>query len=176
MSLLLNIDDFVRITNTSSELIVGRYDGKDYEFPPPARDGEHVEYFPQDVHKVVARHVFGWLDPKLTYTEKDAQEIRERAFLRLGWVSGEPDKTLTKAFVRLREIRIEPVPPFPNVRVLRPDSEYKMPKFEVIPVDETESAPPVAPGKQVSEAGEAHASPAEGSPIAFGSAARGKKA
>jgi hypothetical protein len=144
-SLLLNLEDFVRITNHSEEIISGRYDGKDYDWHPN-------EYL--DVHKVVATHIFGWLDPEKVYTAKDAQEIRERAMLRLAWVQpvhrpDEPEQTLKHALAKLKKVTIEAVPPFPNVRILRPrdaqgqPDDYRMPEFQVIPA--TEPAPRVTP-------------------------------
>lgn len=150
-SLLLNLDDFVRITNLSDEEISGRYDGKDYDWRPE-------EYL--DVHKIVATHIFGWLDPERQYTAKDATEIRERAMLRLGWIQpihrpGEPEQNMKYALAKLKKVRIEAVPPFPNVRILRPKDaqgqtdDYRMPEFEVIP--STEPAPRVAPGTPVGD-------------------------
>jgi hypothetical protein len=129
---VLNVDDFVRITNTSSETIVGRYDGEDYTFPAPTSDvdGQSQEFFPVDVNKVVAQHVFGWTDPKKTYAQKDLNEIRERAFLRLGWVKQNDPNALVDAYRRLQFVKIEPVPPFPNVRIIQPRHEYEMPKLE----------------------------------------------
>lgn len=144
-SLLLNLEDFLRITNKSEGQIEGRYDGKDYIWAP----GEYL-----DVHKVVATHIFGWLDPMLQYDPKVAQEIRERAFLRLGWVSGPRNLDMKHAMGQLKSICIEPVPPFPNVRLLRAKDasgtidDFRMPSFEVLPEGEqaSESAPRVAPG------------------------------
>jgi len=146
-SLLLNLEDFVRITNNSKDTIWGRYDGKDYEWRP----GEFL-----DVHKIVATHIFGWLDPEAQYSEKDAREIRERAMLRLGWVSGPRNFDQKYALGKLREVSIEAVPPFPNVRVLRARDargeidEYRMPSVEILPDgSEPEPAPRVAPGTPV---------------------------
>lgn len=146
-SLLLNLEDFLRITNKSDAEIEGRYDGKDYTWAP----GEYL-----DVHKVVATHIFGWLDPNLQHVEKDAREIRERAFLRLGWVSGPRGLDMKHAFGQLKQVSIEPVPPFPNVRLLRArdatgaEDNFRMPSMEILPEgDATESAPRVAPGTQM---------------------------
>ncbi len=150
-SLLLNLEDFVRITNLSDEVISGRYDGKDYDWNPQ-------EYL--DVHKVVATHIFGWLDPERQYTAKDATEIRERAMLRLAWIQpihrpGEPEHNMKFALAKLKKVRIEAVPPFPNVRILRPKDaqgntdDYRMPEFQVIPASDQEPAPRVAPGTPV---------------------------
>jgi hypothetical protein len=144
-SLLLNLEDFLRITNKSDVVIEGRYDGKDYTWEP----GEYL-----DVHKVVATHVFGWLDPAYEYEPKVAKEIRERAFLRLGWVSGPRGLDMKHALNQLKQVSIEPVPPFPNVRLLRAkdpsglDDNFRMPSMEVLPEGEQadESAPRVAPG------------------------------
>ena len=146
-SLLLNLEDFLRITNKSGAEIEGRYDGKDYTWAP----GEYL-----DVHKVVATHIFGWLDPNLQYDEKVGREIRERAFLRLGWVSGPRGLDMKHALNQLKQVSIEPVPPFPNVRLLRArdatgaEDNFRMPSMEILPEgDAIESAPPVAPGTQM---------------------------
>lgn len=147
-SLLLNLEDFLRITNKSEAEIEGRYDGKDYTWAP----GEYL-----DVHKVVATHIFGWLDPNLQYEEKAAREIRERAFLRLGWVSGPKGLDMKYAFGQLKQVSIEPVPPFPNVRLLRArdatgaEDSFRMPSIEVLPEGEhaEESAPRVTPETQM---------------------------
>lgn len=146
-SLLLNLEDFLRITNKSEVEIEGRYDGKDYVWA----SGDYL-----DVHKVVATHIFGWLDPNLQYEDKVAKEIRERAFLRLGWVSGPRGLDMKNAMKELKKISIEPVPPFPNVRLLRArdangaEDSFRMPSMEILPEgDATESAPRVAPGTQM---------------------------
>jgi len=148
-SLLLNLEDFLRITNKSEAVLEGRYDGKDYVWAP----GEYL-----DVHKVVATHIFGWLDPNLQYEPKAALEIRERAFLRLGWVSGPRGLDMKHAMNQLKKVSIEPVPPFPNVRLLRArdatgaEDNFRMPSMEILPEgDASESAPRVAPGTQMGD-------------------------
>jgi hypothetical protein len=142
-SLLLNFEDFVRITNHSSEEIDSRYDDKPYTWAP----GQYL-----NVHKVVATHVFGWLDPDKQYTQREATEVRERAFLRLNWVNFQRD--MKYALGKLKEISIEPVPPFgTNVRVIRgrtPDGvldDNRAPAIEVLP-ESTELASPGSPGPQ----------------------------
>ena len=133
-SLLLNLDDFVRITNNSDEVVWGRYDGRDYEWQPK-------DFL--DVHKVVATHVFGYIPPEAQLTQERMEDIRVRAFMRLGWL-GSADQSLKTALAKLRTIAIEPVPPFPNVRVLRREDPHQPPQIEM--VDPELPAPRVAPG------------------------------
>jgi hypothetical protein len=162
-SLLFNFEDFVRITNHLPEEVTGRYDGRDYVWEA-AVEGQDPAYL--DVHKIVATHIFGWLDPARTYLAKDAQEIRERAMLRLGWVQPihNPNAPVTEnplkpALRKLQKISIGPLPPFQNVRLLRPkdadgnEDPNRAPVIDVLPA-ETEPAPRVASGTPVG-AGEA---------------------
>ena len=122
MSHLFEIDDYLRITNCSEELIQGRYDGRDYAWEP----GEHL-----DVHKDVARHVFGFVTPDMGFDAKRVQDTRERAFMRLGWM-GRSEQTMQLALEKLRQtVVIEPMPIAQNVRVIRKDNPHLAPSIEV---------------------------------------------
>lgn len=148
MSLALNLEEFVRITNHSSERIWGRYDGHDYEWAPEGEEGCY-----QDVHVLVATHIFGYLPPGAQLTPERVEDIRTRAFQRLGWL-GLPEQSMASALGKLRQITIGPLPQAPNVRVLRPQDEYRPPTIEMVEAD-TEPAPRVAPGTPAG-AGDGH--------------------
>lgn len=104
--LLLNLDDFVRVTQETGEEIVGRYDGVDYTFP----HGKAV-----DVHKAVAVHVFGFGLPE----ESSDPHVQDKspALMRLNWMSSSTDKKA--ALERLRHVRFDEIPPFPTMLRLR---------------------------------------------------------
>jgi hypothetical protein len=122
MSHLFEIEDYLRITNCSEEPIQGRYDGRDYLWEP----GEHL-----DVHKDVARHIFGFVTPDMGFDAKRVQDLRERAFMRLGWM-GRSDQTLKMALEKLRQtVVIEPMPIAQNVKVIRKDNPHLAPSIEV---------------------------------------------
>ena len=122
MSHLFEIEDYLRITNCSEEVIQGRYDGRDYLWEP----GEHL-----DVHKDVARHIFGFVTPEMGFEPKRVQDFRERAFMRLGWM-GKSDQTMQMALEKLRQtVVIEPMPIAQNVRVIRKENPHLAPTIEV---------------------------------------------
>jgi hypothetical protein len=102
-NLLLNLDDFVRVTQETGEEVLGRYDGTDYTFP-------HGE--PVDVHKAVAVHIFGFGLPEES-TDPHVQD-KTAALLRLNWVSSSGDKKAGLAKLR-SFVRFEEIPPFPTV-------------------------------------------------------------
>ncbi len=133
-NLLLQLEDFVRITNNSEETLWGRYDGRDYEWAPKES---------LDVHKLVATHVFGFIPPEIPLTPERVEDIRVRAFMRLGWLGG-ANQDMKSALKKLQGICIEPIPPFPNVRILTRDDPNRAPQIEVIQPES--SAPRVAPG------------------------------
>lgn len=120
--MLFEIDDYLRVTNCSQEEILGRYDGRDYLWAP----GEHL-----DVHKDVARHIFGYVTPNSGFDAKRIQDFRERAFMRLGWM-GRSEQTMQLALQKLREtIVIEPMPVAQNVRVIRNADPNRAPTVEI---------------------------------------------
>jgi len=82
---------YVRVTNNSPNLIVGRFDGEDYPFPV----GE-----PVDVPAHIANHVFGFGSPK-------GSVDKLRALMNLGWLrtsDEEPD-----AMRKLGDIRFDAI-------------------------------------------------------------------
>lgn len=101
-NLLLNLDDFVRVTQETGEEIVGRYDGTDYSFP-------HGE--PVDVHKAVAVHIFGFGLPE----ESSSANVQDKtaALLRLNWITAQRSKK--DALALLRRVRFDEIPPFPTM-------------------------------------------------------------
>jgi len=110
-SLLLNLDDFVRVTQETGEEIVGRYDGTDYSFPSG---------HPVDVHKAVAVHIFGFGLPE----ESTNQAVQDKtaSLLRLNWITNSTDRK--KGLERLRKfVRFEEIPPFPTVLKFRQAEE-----------------------------------------------------
>jgi len=122
MSHLFEIEDYLRVTNCSEDVIQGRYDGRDYTWEP----GEHL-----DVHKDVARHIFGFVTPEMGFDAKRVQDARERAFMRLGWM-GRSDQTMQMALEKLRStVVIEPMPIAQNVRVIRKENPHLAPEIEV---------------------------------------------
>jgi hypothetical protein len=122
MDMALNLEDFVRVRNNSDGHIWGRYDGRDYEWPP----GHYL-----DVHKVVATHIFGFATPEMLagLPRERILDIRQRALLRLNWIP--PGGTLEQGMARLKAITIEPIPPFPNLRILRKQDPNLAPEIEV---------------------------------------------
>ena len=165
-NLLFDFDDFVRITNHLPETIEARYDNRDYIWEAALPDSDPSTHDFKDVHKMVAQHVFGWVDPKVApnLTQKDIIEIRERAMLRLGWIqpSNDPNTTPKAALKKLQQITIGPLPPLQNVRLLRArDSQgnedpNRAPVLDVLPAEEPGLS--VAPGVQVGS-GEAASKP-----------------
>jgi hypothetical protein len=126
-NLVLDLDDYVRITNNSREEIEGRYDGFDYKWGP----GDAL-----DLKKTVATHIFGWVDPDAKLTPEIAKEVRERALLRLGWIDAPHNRTLKDGLEKLKLIKIEPVT-YANVRVLHPtDDPNRAPSIEILPPEE----------------------------------------
>ena len=110
-NLLLNVDDFVRVTQVAAETIEGRYDNVDYVFPY----GE-----PVDIHKAVAVHIFGFGLPDVSDDPK--QQDKLPALLRLGWVSTSGDRR--QGLVDLKtKIKFEEIPPFPTLLRLSREEE-----------------------------------------------------
>lgn len=87
---LLNSNDYVRVTNDGPETIEGRYNGVDYTF----RSGEYV-----DVPLMVATHIFGFAGD---------ERAKSAAFLRLGWLQAGYD--LKGAAKKMDSIRFEDLP------------------------------------------------------------------
>lgn len=75
----------IGIKNKTGKPIKGRYDGKDYTFPPDAK-------VVTPISDEAARHIFG-------FGEKD----KTRALLRLGWISN--GANLEGALERLADIQ-----------------------------------------------------------------------
>jgi hypothetical protein len=106
-NMMLNLDDFVRVTQETGTDIEGRYDGVNYKFP---------HGHPVDVHKAVAVHIFGFGLPEIS--DDPRQQDKMPALLRLGWISSSTDRET--ALRRLRtQVRFEEIPPFPTVLRLR---------------------------------------------------------
>jgi hypothetical protein len=97
---LLNGNDYVRVTNNTDEVIEGRYAGVDYVFKISE---------PVDLTLMAAHHIFGF--------GGDAA-ARGAAFLRLGWVHTGAD--MKAAMKRLTHITFEDLP---NVIELVPRSK-----------------------------------------------------
>jgi hypothetical protein len=134
-NLLLNLDDFVRITQETGEEIVGRYDGVDYTFP----HGVAV-----DVHKAVAVHIFGFGLPEKS-TDSRVQD-KTTALTRLNWIRSSQD--LDAALAKLRLVRFDEIPPFPTVLRLRHAEENTGLTQVEIPesVSRVPSSPPMGEG------------------------------
>ena len=110
-NLMLNLDDYVRVTQTASDEVVGRFDGVDYTFPA----GE-----PVDVHKAVATHIFGFGLPE----QSDDPRVQDKTpcLLRLGWLSVSGERKSALETLR-KHVKFEEIPPFPNVLRLRQPEE-----------------------------------------------------
>jgi hypothetical protein len=106
-NLHLNLDDYVRVTQTAQEEIVGRYDGVDYTFPNDV---------PVDVHKAVATHIFGFGLPEMS----DDPRVQDKTpcLQRLGWVSNSGERKAGLDTLR-KSVKFEEIPPFPTVLRLR---------------------------------------------------------
>jgi hypothetical protein len=142
-NLLLNLDDFVRVTQTTGEDILGRYDGVDYTFPHD---------MPVDVHKAVAVHIFGFGLPDES-TDARVQD-KTPALLRLGWISNSENKKA--ALERLRMgVRFEEIPPFPTVLKLRQVEEDSGQVQQALPesASRVPSSPPLGGGAKPATAG-----------------------
>lgn len=87
---LLNANDYVRITNEGDEPIEGRFAGVDYTF----KIGEYV-----DVPLTVAMHIFGF---------GGSDQVRASALARLGWARNSSE--LKGAMGKLSKIRFEELP------------------------------------------------------------------
>lgn len=149
-NLMLNLDDYVRVTQTAQDEVIGRYDGVDYVFP-------HGE--PVDVHKAVAVHIFGFGLPE----QSDDPRVQDKtpALLRLGWINSSGEKKSALAALRT-SVRFEEIPPFPNILRLRQPEENTGILDSEPPSSATESAsrvpssPPLGSG-----AGQAAAGPSD---------------
>lgn len=87
---LLNANDYVRITNDGDEPIEGRFAGIDYTF----RIGEYV-----DVPLPVAMHIFGF---------GGTEQVRAAALARLGWARNSSE--LKGAMAKLTKIHFTELP------------------------------------------------------------------
>jgi hypothetical protein len=133
-NMMLNLDDFVRVTQETGADIEGRYDGVDYKFP----NGH-----PVDVHKAVAVHIFGFGLPELS--DDPRQQDKMPALMRLGWISNSTDRM--SALKRLRtQVRFEEIPPFPTVLRLRQVEENSGVTEAPESASRVPSSPPVGGG------------------------------
>jgi hypothetical protein len=110
-NLLMEMEDFVRVVQTTGKDILGRYDGKNFVFPNAETDVHKGGRGYLDVHKDVAQHIFGF-----GYKERsDDPNVFDKlpALMRLGWVtdSNSVDEALKKLRVNVRFLEI---PPFPT--------------------------------------------------------------
>jgi len=110
-NMMLNLDDFVRVTQETGVDITGRYDGKNYTF---------VNGVPLDVHKAVATHIFGFMLPELS--DDPRQQDKIPALLRLGWIDSSGQRDAALETLRTR-VRFEEIPPFPTTLRLRQPEE-----------------------------------------------------
>jgi hypothetical protein len=84
---VLDLSEYIRVTNNTGKDIRGRYDGKDYLF----KNGE-----PTDVFHLAARHIFDF-----------GKTDKSQCFHRLGWLDG---KTYEEAEALLQGIVFDEVP------------------------------------------------------------------
>jgi hypothetical protein len=117
---IFNREEFVRVTNATSETITGRFASDDYEFPP----GEAV-----DIHLAAAAHMFGF-----------GEEDKSRALARLGWVHSSAD--IKPAMARLALVTFSDVPGIEKVTPINKNLPTRAPSLTG---DGTEGAALVAP-------------------------------
>ena len=84
----MKLEGYVRVTNGTDQVICGRFDGQDYEFPPET---------PKDVPEEVAMHIFAF-----------GQKDKAQAMAMLGWAS--TSAQLPEALRRLEKISFEEPP------------------------------------------------------------------
>jgi hypothetical protein len=116
---MIDLSDHVRITNGTNRMILGRYDGVDYKFPPKKA---------VDVHVSVARHVFGF-----------DLEDKSFAMARLGWMTSSDQEHA--AYEELAKIKFDPVPDVPgsydeNDEDEAPTSEDRAPRARKVSASE----------------------------------------
>ena len=138
-NLHLNLDEFVRITQTVQDKIVGRYDGINYTFP---------HNVPVDVHKAVATHIFGFGLPEVS--EDQRVQDKTACLMRLGWVSNSGDRESGLESLR-KHVMFEEIPPFPNVLRLRTPEENSG-LLQQEPAESTASRVPSSPSSMGSGA------------------------
>lgn len=140
-NLMLNLDDFVHVTQTAEEEITGRYDGVDYTFPA----GVAVP-----VHKAVATHIFGFGLPE----QSDDPRVQDKtpALLRLGWLQVSGERKAALEALR-KHVKFEEVPPFPNVLRLRAPEENTGLLQQEVPesASHVPSSPPLGVGGAASQ-------------------------
>jgi hypothetical protein len=159
-NLLMDMEDYVRVVQTTGKDIRGRYDGKDFLFPDAETDVAKNGRGYLDVHKDVATHIFGF-----GYKERSEDPNvfdKMPALMRLGWLtdSNSVDEALTKL---RKNVRFLEIPPFPTTVL-----EFKR------------DADPVArvPSPTVGQEGGSETSPVAAASLVdpFPKAADGKKA
>jgi len=109
--LLLDLEDYVRVINTTGKPIEGRYDGIDYEFPDAQESREAGDQEYVDVHKSVAQHIFGFGLPDQA---EPPYADRTQCLFRLGWLTQSSDSFKTGLDKLKRGIQFHPVPQFPT--------------------------------------------------------------
>lgn len=112
--------NYVRVTNTNKEKVVGRFDGEDHEFLPGK---------PVDIPVVVAAHLFDF-----------GREDKTRALNRLGWLQS--SEHLDRALAKLNKIVFTEAPPLIEAEI---DEEGDGPVAELLPATSGATAPPVSP-------------------------------
>lgn len=85
---MIDLSDYIRVTNNTDKDIKGRFDGKEYLFK---------KGLPTDVHVNAAEHIFDF-----------GRNDKTRAFHRLGWLDG--NKTYEDAEALLLQVTFEDVP------------------------------------------------------------------
>lgn len=139
----LNLDDFVRITQTASDEIIGRYDGVDYSFPHGV---------PVDVDKATATHIFGFGLPE----ESNDPRVQDKTpcLLRLGWLTVSGERKAALDTLR-RHVKFEEIPPFSNMLRLKQPEENSGLLQQELPesASRVPSSPPLGSGAGTAMAG-----------------------
>lgn len=148
--LLLELDDFVRVVQTTGKSIQGRYDGKNYEFPDAQSEVNAGGFGYRDVHRDVAQHIFGF--GLKEFSDDAAVFDKLPCLMRLGWITGD-STTVAEALTKLRlHVQFLEIPAFP------------VSKLEFKRADDTESQARV-PSPSMGQEGGPSASPVAGAAL-----------